>query len=76
MDTAPRRAALTGYAGTAARLLLGGVLLYAGLAKIGDPAASIRADRGVQGTPTVYVDGEVLAALSLEALVAAIENRA
>jgi protein-disulfide isomerase len=34
------------------------------------------ADRGVQGTPTVYVDGEVLAALSVEALVAAIENAA
>ena len=31
---------------------------------------------GVQGTPTVYVDGEVLAALSVEALVAAIENAA
>ena len=31
------------YTGTAGRLLLGGVLLYAGLAKIGDQAASIRA---------------------------------
>ena len=32
------------------------------------------ADRGVQGTPTVYVDGQELPALSLEALVTAIEN--
>ena len=32
------------------------------------------ADRGVQGTPTVYVDGEVIPALSVEALTAAIEN--
>lgn len=50
VDTA-RRAALTGYAGTAARLLLGGVLMYAGLGKIGDPAASIRAVKAYQILP-------------------------
>jgi uncharacterized membrane protein YphA (DoxX/SURF4 family) len=48
VQTAPRRPMLRDFAGTAGRLLLGGVLLYAGLTKIGDPAASIRAVKAYQ----------------------------
>ena len=51
VDTAPRRASQFAYAGTAGRLLLGGVLLYAGLAKIGDPDASIRAVKAYRLLP-------------------------
>jgi protein-disulfide isomerase/uncharacterized membrane protein YphA (DoxX/SURF4 family) len=39
------------WAGTAARLLLAGVWVWAGLAKIGDPAASVRAVRAYQLLP-------------------------
>src|SRR5690349_3415597 len=42
---------LVGWSGTIARLILGGVFLAAGLAKIGDPAASVRAVRAYQLLP-------------------------
>lgn len=40
-----------GWAGTVARLILGGMFAAAGLAKIGDPAASVRAVRAYQLLP-------------------------
>lgn len=52
VDTTPRRVDLLAYAGTAGRLLLGGVLLWAGLAKIGDLAASVRAVKAYQIMPS------------------------
>ena len=46
-----RRHPATGWIATLARLLLAGVFLIAGLAKIGDPAASVRAVRAYQLLP-------------------------
>jgi len=52
-----RWAATRGWLGTALRLLLAGVWLYAGLAKIGDPAGSVRAVRAYQLLPEWLAKG-------------------
>lgn len=49
--TPTRKPDVLGWAGTLVRLILGGVFLVAGLAKIGDPAASVRAVRAYQLLP-------------------------
>lgn len=49
------RASLAGWAVLAARLLLGGVLISAGVLKLPDPAESVRAVRAFQALPEVVV---------------------
>lgn len=58
MPEADRRGALPGWAGwgvLAGRLVLGGVLVAAGLAKLPDPDASVRAVRAYQLLPETVV---------------------
>jgi len=52
-----RWAGARGWVGTALRLLLAGVWLYAGLSKIGDPAAAVRAVRAYRLLPEFLVKG-------------------
>jgi uncharacterized membrane protein YphA (DoxX/SURF4 family) len=47
----PRLAGVIRWTGLLARLLVGGVWLYAGLLKVGDPASSVTAVRGYQLLP-------------------------
>jgi protein-disulfide isomerase/uncharacterized membrane protein YphA (DoxX/SURF4 family) len=53
----PRWGGFTGWLGTALRLLLSGALLYAGLAKVGDPAGSVRAVRAYRLLPEWLAKG-------------------
>ncbi len=56
-EPAVRWAAARSWLGTALRLLLAGVWLYAGLSKIGDPAGSVRAVRAYRLLPEWLAKG-------------------
>lgn len=51
----PRAMSHAGLAALATRLLLGGVFVYAGVIKLPDPAASVRAIRAYRALPEVVV---------------------
>lgn len=55
VGTAPRSVALA-WAGTACRLLLAGVWIYAGIAKVGDLDASVRVVKAYQILPTTVAE--------------------